>query len=308
MFLRYLIGLMGLAFVISLLLTGALYHISQRTLNEQLNAVEAHYLSSVGESVTSQLQLARQTAGSLTTSEFVKQTIYRGSSEWSEVLYDATLAVKQGLSSNACIASICLISGEQILIKSERNYQELSYDQQMIDMMVWHSHEAMVPWRMNSSRKDCQYVSIIQPTGALQPPNHTGGVLITLDMDRVAQQVFAGSTGLFYALDKQGRVILSNDSAAFLCTGSELPVLARAAQGAREAEVNGDSYVISSAPFEAFTLYHLTPRRLFYGSLRQYGSLALLILLACAALAVPLSLLLARQAYRPVKNVFIQLA
>lgn len=307
LFLRYLGGLILSAFLLTSLISGATFYVSQQRLGEQLNIVEQHYLSSVSESVSSYIQLSRQTANSIATNAFVKQSILSGSEEWTSALYNCLLAVKQALSTNSCFASICLVSGDSILIKSERNYQSKEYDALMVDMIVRHSSEPAIPWRMSSSRRDYSYLSIPHTIDTLQAPNNVGGVLVTLDMERVAERVFAGSTGVFYIVDESGQVVLSSDSAAFLLAADDLPALRAAINGDSEVTLNNERYVVGSKPIDEFWLYHFTPHRQFYGSLKQFGTLVLLILLGCVLLAIPLSLLLAKRAYRPVKNVMIQL-
>lgn len=309
LFLRFFCAIMALSLFLIVLVSGVVYACVSQTVTEQLASAERHYMQSIDGAITTHLQTAQRTADALAANSNVVKGILQRSSSWVDTLYNCNLAVRQALAANAYLAGVYLVGGDEILLKSERNYQSSAYDDAVVDMVVNRAGESLIPWTMDSGRKTYYYASIVMPIDTLSIPNNVGGVLVTLDMGKVSQQVFDESNGIFYVVNSAGQVLLSSVNGALLQTSKTLPLLTDGLAGAAETQLAGQRYVVTRTDGElGCTLYHFTPHKQFYSSLTNMALVMLGVVLACAALAVLLALSMARRVYRPVKSVFIQLS
>ena len=270
-----------------------------RSMTQQIEARERAYLENVDTMISNQIATSQQTLNMLLANHFIVQSIYTGNPVWSASVYQSGQTVVNAVTSNQAYNSIYVIGGDEIVIKSSRRYETKETEQRLIACIQQDFHKSLIPWRSQTGGRVSHNLMLLGALEAVTSPNTTGGVLINLDLDRMAATVFCnhGSSEVHMVLD--GQIIASSNQKAFFTDVSSQPALSGSQRG---------SYVFSlSNPAYGYTLYSIQDR----ATLMTPVTVGLLLLLAVISVMLAITLLISRRValhvYTPVKTILIQL-
>lgn len=277
-----------------------------QSMTAQVKAREQAYLGGVDTILTHQISSAQQMLNMLLTNPFIMQSIYSGNESWNTFVYQAGQIVVNAVNSNQTFNSIYVISGDEIAIKSSRRYQTPEAEARLIQNMQLDFRRTLIPWHCELGSRTSHNLMILSALDTVSTPNFTGGALINLDLDRLADTAFAnhGDSTVYMIMGDQV-VASSNMKASFTDVASH-ELLAKAI--ASQAQLCDGYYVFSlSNPTYGYTLYSVQER----AALMRPVTMGLAILLAVISGLLLVTLLLSRRAalhaYTPVKTILIQL-
>lgn len=275
-----------------------------RTTTAQIEEHERAYLAGVDTILTQQISSAQQVLGMLLTNPFIVRAIHTGNDLFSSEVYWSGQIMVNAIGSNQVYNSIYAISGDHVAIKSSRRYQTAEDEAALIRCMREDYQRLLIPWRSQVGESVNNNLMLLSSLDALGTLNETGGVLINLDLNRLAELAFANRGGREVCLVLDGQIVASTDASRFFTAVSAHPVLGEAARDGRY----GDSNVFSLRnPVYGYTIYSVQDHVAMVTPVAR-GVLALMA--AISALLV-VALLVARRAalhaYVPVKTILIEL-
>lgn len=277
-----------------------------RSITKSVEQQEHAYLAGVDSILSYQLSSAQQMLDMLLANPFIMQSIYAGDTPWSSSVYQSGQTILNAISANQVYNSIYIISGDQIVLKSSRRYQTPQDDARLIEDMHLRFREKLIPWRSVVGDRSTHNLTLLSALDTVATPNVTGGVMINLDLDRLAERAFAGSGAREVFLALGGQIVASTKADAFFTELAQNAPLADAVQNGRGR--SGSDYVFSLAnPTYGYTLYAVKPRAELITPVKS----GLLFLLAIIGVFLIATLLVSRRAaqhaYTPVKTILIQL-
>lgn len=277
-----------------------------KSITTQIEARENAYLASVDTMLTHQISSAQQTLDMLLTNPFIVQSIYTGNPDWNSAAYQSGQTIVNAVSSNQTFNSIYVISGDSIAIKSSRRYQSGAIESTLIEAMRTNFRKTLVPWRSEVGSRVNHNLMLLSALDTVSTPNAIGGVLINLDLDRLAAMAFVnyGSSDVFLVMDDQ--IIASTVPELFFTPVADHPQLAQAIQSQRH--LCEGNYIFSlHNPTYGYTVYSIQDRAMLMTPVKT--GLAMLLMAISVMLIV--SLLFSRHAalhaYTPVKTILVQL-
>lgn len=277
-----------------------------RSMTRQIQKREQAYLANVDTMIANQIASSQQTLNMLLSNPFIIQSIYTGNRVWSTSVYQSGQTVVNAATSNQAYNSIYVIGGDEIVIKSSRCYQAKETEQLLITSIRQDFRKMLIPWRSQTGGRVNHNLMVLGALDAVTTPNITGGVLINLDLNRMAATVFCnhGSSEVHMVMD--GQIIASSSQKAFFTDAASHPVLSAAMRTG--AGLQRGFYVFSlDNPVYGYTLYSIQDR----AALMTPVTTGLLLLLAVISALLAVTLMLARRvalhAYTPVKTILIQL-
>ena len=277
-----------------------------RSMTRQIQERERAYLQNVDTMISNQIASSQQTLNMLLSNPFIVQSIYTGNPVWSTSVYQSGQTVVNAVTSNQAYNSIYVIGGDEIVIKSSRSYQTEETEQRLIASIQQDFHKSLIPWRSQTGGRVNHNLMLLGALEAMTTPNTTGGVLINLDLERMAATVFCnhGSSEVHMVMD--GRIIASSNKKAFFTDAASHPVLSEAMRTGNESQRG--SYVFSlHNPTYGYTLYSIQDR----AALMTPVTTGLLLLMAVISALLTITLLISRRValhvYTPVKTILIQL-
>lgn len=277
-----------------------------RSMTRQIQERERAYLQNVDTMISNQISSSQQTLNMLLSNPFIVQSIYTGNPVWSTSVYQSGQTVVNAVNSNQAYNSIYVIGDDQIVIKSSRSYQSAETEQKLIDCIRHDFHKALIPWRSQTGDRINHNLMLLGALDAMTTPNTTGGVLINLDLDRMAATVFSGCGSGEVHLVMDGQIIASSNKKAFFTDAASLPALDEFLRTGKEAQKGSYVFCLSN-PTYGYTLYSIEDR----AALMTPLTTGLLILLAIICALLTVTLLISRRValhvYTPVKTILIQL-
>lgn len=309
-FIRVFFAIFCIALFATVLLAAVMSTSTSRYVRERQALIEETIqVSNLDTMLENHLTTARQSMEMLASNPHVKQQMALGATDWNNTMYNISIGVRQALGVDAVFSSVYIISGEDVLLKSLRNFQPLSYDDLMVEMVVSRVREQLIPWSFDFADKPYRFAALIVGMEGLEAPNTNGGFIVNLNMDKLASKIFRETADSFVITDRQGRILLSTDMSSFgQPVESILPQLGKTENQGRYI-FQDEAYLLtrwSNASF-GYTIHHLIP----YGQYAQPINAAVTTLLLIAAgvlvAAFCIALITAQRVYRPVKGVFVQL-
>ncbi len=276
----------------------------------RLEENEQAMLQSVDTLIENMLTGAKQSLDELAKNVYVRQQVFTRTTKWDKTLSLVNTVVKQALGAQTMAGSVFIVGGDKVIFKSLTNFQPEMYDEVIVNMVINHSAEKIVPWTYTFAGKTYRNVALIVGIDNIAIPNDIGGLAMNLDMNRVAQQVFANNgKDIFYVTDKYGRVFLSTDMNCFALSLSEVQPGVVQTESGRQIQWEKESYILTRVQNTAFdyAIYHLTPQVRYAEPVQATLATLWLVVLALAAGALIVSIFVARSVYKPVKGVFVQL-
>lgn len=277
-----------------------------RTNTEQIEAREKAYLADVDAMLEHQLTSTRQIMSMLMSNSFVVQSVYTGNEKWNSEVYWSGQIVVNAVSSSQMYNSIYVISGDQIAIKSSRRYQSPEDEARLIQYMQQDARKTLIPWRSVMGGRESNNLMLLSALDTMNTPNSTGGVLINIDLNRLAEAAFVhhGDRQIYMALD--GMIIASSEKNAFFTEQADHAVLGGVSAGVNGAR--GSQYVFSRENSTyGYTLYSVQARSTLLGPAVKGWTLLLVAIGGLLTVALRLSRRAALHAYVPVKTILIEL-
>ena len=276
------------------------------TTTRQIQAQEYAYLADVDTILTHQISSAQQILNMLLTNPFIVQSIYTGNAHWTSEVYWSGQLVVNAVSANQIYNSIYVISGDDIAIKSSRRYQLPSDEAQLIQFMQLDFRKTLIPWQSTVGNRLTHHLMLLSALDTVGTPNNTGGVLINLDLNRLADMAFVHHGGREVCLVLDDQIIASTRADDFFTAAREHPLLS-AALGQPD-RLHGGRYVFSlQNTAYGYTLYSIQD----YGPLMAPVTGGLAVLLSVLSGLILIALLISRRvashAYVPVKTILIEL-
>ena len=277
-----------------------------QSMTAQVKAREQAYLAGVDTILTHQISSAQQTLNMLLTNPFIVQSIYSGNENWNTSVYQSGQIVVNAVNSNQAFNSIYVIGGDSIAIKSSRRYQTREAEEQLIQRMQLDFRRTLIPWYSELGSRTSHNLMILCALDTVSTPNFTGGALINLDLDRLADTAFANHGDSTVHMVMDGQVVASSSVDDFFTDVASHELLSKAI--ATQAQLCDGYYVFSlSNPTYGYTLYSIQER----AALMRPVTTGLTILLTVISVLLAGTLLLSRRAalhaYTPVKTILIQL-
>ena len=277
-----------------------------RSITDGVEEKERAFLAGVDAILSYQISSAQQTLDMLLANPFIVQSIYTGDTSWSSSVYQSGQTILNAISSNQVYNSIYVISGDQIALKSSRRYQTPEDEARLIEDMQLRFRQKLIPWRSVVGGRASHNLTLLSALDTVATPNVTGGVMINLDLDRLAERAFAGSGAgqVYLALGDQ--IVAATRSDAFFTDLSQNELLFEAVN--TQKEICGGHYVFSHTnPAYGYTLYAVQPRDTLMSPVKSGLLLLLAIISAFLAVTLLVSRRAAQHAYTPVKTILIQL-
>lgn len=276
------------------------------SITAQIEDAQRAFLAGVDSVVSNQISSAQQMIDMLLTNPFIVQSIYSDNTGWNSSVYQSGQTVVNAVSSNQVYNSIYVIGGDRIAIKSSRRYQTREDEEKLLSFMRLDFRRKLIPWSSAVGGRETHNLLLLSALDAVSTPNVTGGVMINLDLDRIAEMAFVGrgSSEVYLALD--GTIVASSVAGAFFTGVGENRLLSRAIES--ETELCDGYYVFSHTnPAYGYTLYAIQRRSELMTPVKT-GLLCLLaVICAFLILALLVSQRFALHAYTPVKTILIQL-
>ena len=277
-----------------------------RSITAQIEDKERAFLSGVDSTLAYQLSSGQQLLDMLLSNPFIIQSIYSDNTRWNSSVYQSGQTIVNAVSSNQVYNSIYVIAGDRIAIKSSRRYQTAEDEDMLIESMQQDFRRKLTPWRSTINSRANRNLMLLSALDTVLTPNTVGGVLINLDLDRLAERAFAGrgSSEVYMALD--GQIVASSDPDAFFTDVADNALLTKAAAG--ESELHDGYYVFSyTNPTYGYTLYAVQQRAALMTPVKTGLAFLLAIISAFLAVTLLISRRAAQHAYTPVKTILIQL-
>lgn len=276
------------------------------TTRVQLEEHEQAYLANVDTLLVHELSAAQQILSMMIANPFIVQSVYSGNSEWSTEAYWSGQIIVNAVSSNRLYNSIYVISNDQIAIKSSRCYQAQDTEEQLIRHMQQDFRKQLIPWRSDVGGRTYFNMMLLSAVDTYDVPNHVGGVMINLDLNRLADLAFVNHGEREVNLVLDGVVIASTRPDRFFSEFTVLPALANGS--GKSGAIENGSYVFSlTNPSYGYTIYSVQD----YQSLMKPATTGLWILFAVISALLGLALYISRRlalhAYVPVKTILIEL-
>ena len=277
-----------------------------QSMTAQVKAREQAYLAGVDTILTHQISSAQQTLNMLLTNPFIVQSIYSGNENWNTSVYQSGQIVVNAVNSNQAFNSIYVIGGDSIAINSSRRYQTREAEEQLIQSMQLDFRRTLIPWHSELGSRTNHNLLILCALDTVSTPNFTGGALINLDLDRLADTAFANHGDSTVHMVMDGQVVASSSVDDFFTDVASHELLSKAI--ATQAQLcDGYSVFSLSNPTYGYTLYSIQER----AALMRPVTTGLTILLTVISVLLAGTLLLSRRAalhaYTPVKTILIQL-
>ncbi len=276
------------------------------TTTTQTEAGEKAYLADVDAMLEHQLTSTRQIMNMLMRNSFVVQSVYTGNEKWNSEVYWSGQIVVNAVSSSQMYNSIYVISGDQIAIKSSRRYHSPEDEARLIRYMQNDFHKALIPWRSVVGGRESYNLMLLSALDTMSTPNVNGGVLINIDLNRLAEAAFVhhGSRQIYMTLDDL--IIASSEKNAFFTGQAGHDVLCGIDPGFNG--VKGNRYIFSREnPDYGYTLYSVQDKAALLGPTVKGWLLLLLAIGVLLTAALRLSRRAALHAYVPVKTILIEL-
>lgn len=276
------------------------------TTTAQIEAREKAYLADVDAMLEHQLTSARQIMSMLMSNSFVTQSVYTGNEKWNSEVYWSGQIVVNAVSSSHMYNSIYVISCDHIAIKSSRRYQSPEDEERLIRYMRNDFQKTLIPWRSAVGGRESNNLMLLSALDTMSTPNFTGGVLINIDLSRLAEAAFVhhDDRQVYMALD--GLIIASSEKDAFFTGLADHPVLGAVPSGINGAK--GSQYVFfRENPVYGYSLYSVQSRSALLGPAVKGWGFLLLAIAVLLTVALRLSRRAALHAYVPVKTILIEL-
>lgn len=276
------------------------------TINRQIAAQEYAYLADVDTILVHQISSARQIVNMLLTNPFIVQSIYTPNQNWSSGVYWSGQIVVNAVNSNQVYNSIYVISGDKIAIKSSRRYEQKSDEEQMIRFMQMDFSKPLISWQSGLESRPNHHLMLLSALDAVTVPNHTGGVLVNLDLNRLADLAFVNHQNRDVFLVLEDQVIASTRNEAFFTSISSHSLFQESAGTSDQQQGKVRVFSFHNSTY-GYTLYSIQD----YSALMAPVIRGLTLLMALISLMILLALLLSRRvalhAYVPVKTILIEL-
>ena len=198
-----------------------------RTTTAQIETQEKTYLADTDAMLEHQISSTQQILNMLMGNPFVIQSVYTGNKDWNSETYWAGQIIVNAVSSSQNYNSIYVISGDRIAIKSSRRYQKKEDEEQMILNMQNHYREMLIPWQSQTGTRISNNLMLLSGIDTMSVPNLTGGVIINMDLNRMAETAFINHGNRQICMEVDGRVIASSDSNLFFTDKEDHPILNR---------------------------------------------------------------------------------
>lgn len=277
-----------------------------RSMTAQIEKQEAAYLEGVDTFLDHHIASAQQTLNMLLTNPFVVQSVYTGNVDWNTTTYQSGQTIVNAVNSNQAYNSIYVIGGSEIAIKSSRRYQTREDEAMLIDSMRMNFRQALIPWRSTLGARSNNNLMVQSALDAVAIPNETGGALINLDLDRLADMAFVnhGSRTVYLVLNEQ--VIASSDDSALFTPMADVALLSKAVSTQKQL-IDGHYVFSFTNPTYGYTLYSVQSHSALMTPVKTGLGFVLLIISVLLLVTMLISRRAALLAYTPVKTVLIQL-
>ena len=277
-----------------------------RTTTAQIETQEKTYLADTDAMLEHQISSTQQILNMLMGNPFVIQSVYTGNKDWNSETYWAGQIIVNAVSSSQNYNSIYVISGDRIAIKSSRRYQKKEDEEQMILNMQNHYREMLIPWQSQTGTRISNNLMLLSGIDTMSVPNLTGGVIINMDLNRMAETAFSNHGNRQICMEVDGRVIASSDSNLFFTDKEDHPILNRMKEDS-DALIDGNYvFALKNAKYQ-YTLYSIQNR----GDMMQPVLSGLAVIFAAVGALLAVALLISRRlalhAYVPIKTILVEI-
>ena len=174
-------------------------------------------------------------------------------------------------------------------------------------MMYAGAQVNMVPWTSTLGEKSYHHLAVLSPLDLLTLPNDEGGVIISLDLDKLFSAVYAAGQDALLFMVMDGQIVMASDSGYVGLAREDCALLQGADNGAIVDGKDARYFVTTrSNTSSGYTLYLLNPSFALFTPVYFAAMIIVLVCILLLVIFLMISWRTASHVYQPVKSIIVQ--